>query len=48
VLEYDKKEIGTIKLTVGVLKGSQQHIQYCITAIEEKILPADFCIDANG
>jgi hypothetical protein len=35
VLEYNKKEFGTIKLTVGVLKGSKQHIQYCITAIEE-------------
>ena len=34
-LEYNKKEFGTIKLTVGVLKGSKQHIQYCITAIEE-------------
>jgi len=34
VLEYQKKEFGTIKLTVGVLKGSKQHIQYCITAIE--------------
>jgi hypothetical protein len=34
VLEYKKKEIGTVKLTVGVLKGSKQHIQYCITAIE--------------
>ena len=33
-LEYNKKEFGTIKLTVGVLKGSKQHIQYCITAIE--------------
>ena len=36
VLEYCKKEFGIIKLTVGVLKGSKQHIQYCITAIEEK------------
>ena len=35
-MEYSKKEFGTIKLTVGVLKGSKQHIQYCITAIEEK------------
>ncbi|MDR1780673.1 MAG: riboflavin biosynthesis protein RibF [Tannerella sp.] len=35
-LEYSKKEFGTIKLTVGVLRGSRQHIQYCITAIEEK------------
>ncbi|MCL2290642.1 MAG: hypothetical protein FWC34_08075 [Bacteroidetes bacterium] len=34
VLEYQKKEFGTIKLTVGVLRGSRQHIQYCITAIE--------------
>jgi len=35
-LEYSKKDFGTVKLTVGVLKGSKQHIQYCITAIEEK------------
>jgi len=35
-LEYNKKDIGTIKLTVGVLKGSRQHIQYCITAIEKQ------------
>ena len=35
-LEYSKKEFGMVKLTVGVLKGSKQHIQYCITAIEEK------------
>jgi len=34
VLEYTKKEFGKIKLTVGILKGSKQHIQYCITAIE--------------
>ena len=33
-LEYSKKEFGIIKLTVGVLKGSKQHIQYCITAIQ--------------
>jgi hypothetical protein len=25
---------GKIKLTVGVLKGSKQKVQYCITAIE--------------
>ena len=37
-LEYSKKEFGTIKLTVGVLKSSQKHIQYCITAIEEKTI----------
>jgi len=34
VLEYKKREFGTVKLTVGILKGSKQHIQYCITAIE--------------
>jgi len=34
-LEYSKKEFGTIRLTVGILKSSKQHIQYCITAIEE-------------
>ena len=33
VLEYEKEEFGKVKLTVGVLKGSKQHIQYCITAI---------------
>ena len=35
-LEYSKKEFGAIKLTVGILKSSKQHIQYCITALEEK------------
>jgi len=34
VLEYKKEEFGMVRLTVGVLKGSKQHIQYCITAIE--------------
>ena len=34
VLEYKKEEFGKVRLTVGVLKGSKQHIQYCITAIE--------------
>jgi len=29
-----KKEFGKIKLTVGVLKGSRQKVQYCITAID--------------
>jgi len=36
LMEYDKKDFGRIKLTVGVLKGSRQNIQYCITAIENK------------
>ena len=34
VMQHSKKNVGEIKLTVGVLKGSQQKIQYCITAIE--------------
>ena len=34
VMEYSKQVFGTIKLTVGVLKGSRQKVQYCITAIE--------------
>ena len=34
IMGYNKKEFGRIKLTVGVLKGSRQKIQYCITAIE--------------
>jgi len=34
LMGYEKKEFGTIKLTVGVLKSSRQKIQYCITAIE--------------
>ena len=34
VMQHSKKVFGEIKLTVGVLKGSRQKIQYCITAIE--------------
>jgi aromatic ring-opening dioxygenase LigB subunit len=34
VMEHSKKDFETIKLTVGVLKGSKQKVQYCITAIE--------------
>ena len=34
VMEYSKKNFEKIKLTVGVLKGSKQKVQYCITAIE--------------
>ena len=36
VMEYSKKDFEKIKLTVGVLKGSKQKIQYCLTAIEQK------------
>jgi len=35
IMEYKKTGLGILKLTVGVLKGSKQHIQYCITAIEK-------------
>jgi len=35
VLEYKKEEFGNVRLTVGVLKGSKLHIQYCVTAVEE-------------
>jgi hypothetical protein len=34
VMEHSKKIFGKIKLTVGVLRGSKQKVQYCITAIE--------------
>jgi len=34
VMEHSIKAFGKIKLTVGVLKGSNQKVQYCITAIE--------------
>jgi hypothetical protein len=34
VMEHSKEDFGKIKLTVGVLKGSKQKVQYCITAIE--------------
>ena len=34
VMQHSKKAFGKIKLTVGVLKGSRQKVQYCITAIE--------------
>ena len=36
VMECSKKDFEPIKLTVGVLKGSKQRVQYCITAMEQK------------
>ena len=33
-MEYCKKEMGTIKLTVGVKRGTKEKIQYCVTAIK--------------
>ncbi|MDR0733482.1 MAG: hypothetical protein LBF08_05435 [Dysgonamonadaceae bacterium] len=34
ILEYKRETFGKIKLTVGELRGSNQKVQYCITAIE--------------
>lgn len=34
VMEYLLKDFEKVKLIIGVLKGSKQNIQYCITAIE--------------
>ena len=34
LMRYYKKDVGKIKLTIGVLKGSKQKIQYCITSIK--------------
>jgi len=35
IMDYNKAGLGRLKLTVGVLRGSKQYIQYCITAIEK-------------
>jgi len=34
IMEYNKKDLGRIKLTVGVKRGIKEKVQYCITAIE--------------
>ena len=34
LMEYNKKEFGTIKLTVGVKRGTKEKVQYCVTAIK--------------
>ena len=34
IMEYDKKNLGKIKLTVGVKRVTKEKVQYCITAIE--------------
>jgi hypothetical protein len=36
LMEYEKAGLGIVKLTVGVLRGSGNHIQYCITAFENE------------
>jgi hypothetical protein len=35
IMHYKKANFGEIKLTVGVLRGSREKVQYCITAIEK-------------
>ncbi|MDR0871975.1 MAG: hypothetical protein LBN27_00710 [Prevotellaceae bacterium] len=35
IMQYNKSSFGKIKLTVGLLRGKGEHIQYCITAIEK-------------
>ena len=33
-MEFQKEAFGTIKLTVGIKRGTKEKVQYCITAIE--------------
>jgi hypothetical protein len=35
IMQYNKEDFGNIKLTVGILRGNGEKIQYCITAIEK-------------
>jgi len=35
IMHHSKKNFGKIKLTVGILRGSHEKVQYCITAIEK-------------
>ncbi len=34
IMEYDKEDLGKIKLTVGVKRGTKEKVQYCITTIK--------------
>lgn len=36
IMEYEMVEIGTVKMTVGVRRRTQEKMQYCITAITNK------------
>ena len=43
IMQYNKANFGKIKLTVGILRGSRDKIQYCITAIEKTtVQPATY------
>ena len=43
IMEYHKKDFGKIKLTVGILRGNKEKIQYCITAIEKTTVQPATC-----
>ena len=36
IMEYKLVGIGTVKMTVGVRRRTQEKVQYCITAISNK------------
>ena len=36
IMEYDLVGIGTVKMTVGVRRRTQEKVQYCITTIDNK------------
>jgi hypothetical protein len=43
IMQHNKANFGEIKLTVGVLRGSGERIQYCITAIEKTTVQPATC-----
>ena len=36
IMEYDMMGIGSVKMTVGIRRRTQEKVQYCITAISNK------------
>jgi len=34
IMEYNKEDLGKIKLTVGIKRGTKEKVQYCITTIK--------------
>ena len=36
IMEYELVGIGTVKMTVGIRRRTQEKVQYCITAISNK------------
>jgi len=43
IMQHSKTNVGKIKLTVGILRGSGKKIQYCITAIEKTTVQPATC-----